>query len=103
VVRHICKEFGIKNPDSRRVRCLGHIINLAAQAFLFGKDQDSFEAMTRSKHEQQDFEAVRKLWRTKGPLGKFHNTVLFIRKTPQRRDSWNMIAKGLVAKEFDGE
>jgi BED zinc finger len=85
-IRFICKEFGIPKPDSRRVRCLGHIINLAAKAFLFGTDVDSFEAITRSKMEKQDFEAVRKLWRTKGPFGKFHNTVLFIRKTPQRRD-----------------
>jgi hypothetical protein len=33
----------IKDPDSRRVRCLGYIINLAAKAFLFGKDADAFE------------------------------------------------------------
>jgi hypothetical protein len=59
-------------------------------------------AVNRLKKEQQDFEAVRKLWRRKGPLGKFHNTVLFIRKTPQRRDAWDMIIKGLVEKDLDG-
>jgi hypothetical protein len=30
-------------PDGRRVGCLGHIINLVAKAFLFGKDVESLE------------------------------------------------------------
>jgi hypothetical protein len=32
----------LKDLDSRRVRCLSYIINLAAKAFLFGKDADAF-------------------------------------------------------------
>jgi hypothetical protein len=36
----------IKDPDSRRVRYLEHILNLAAKAFLFKKDADSFEEET---------------------------------------------------------
>jgi hypothetical protein len=31
-----------ENPSARRSRCLGHIVNLAAQAFLFGKDCTAF-------------------------------------------------------------
>jgi hypothetical protein len=93
----------IKNPDSRRVRCLGHIINLAAKAFLFGKDSDSFEANSRDKKEKADFEAVRKLWRDHGAYGKFHNVVQFIRITPQRRDKWADIAKGTVEEHLEGK
>jgi len=39
-IRAILKKhrLDIKDPNSRRVRCLGHIINLAAKAFLFGKN-----------------------------------------------------------------
>jgi hypothetical protein len=33
----------IEDPDSRRLRCLGYIINLAAKAFLFRKDADTFK------------------------------------------------------------
>jgi hypothetical protein len=33
----------IIQPKTRKVRCLGHIINLVAKAFLFNKDKDSFE------------------------------------------------------------
>jgi hypothetical protein len=51
----------IKEPDSRRVRCLGHIINLAAKAFLFGKDADAFEEESRTKKVLIKLELVRDL------------------------------------------
>jgi hypothetical protein len=38
----------IENPNSRRVRCLGHIINLASKAFLFEKDADTFKVKTNT-------------------------------------------------------
>lgn len=34
----ICRTLGIANAAERRLRCLGHILNLTAKAFLFGKD-----------------------------------------------------------------
>jgi hypothetical protein len=75
----------IKAPDNRRERCLGHILNLAAKAFLFGKDRCR---RIRGRHNQKRsnayIEKLRELWRKKGPVGKFHNTVLHIRVTPQR-------------------
>jgi hypothetical protein len=80
ILTHLCPEE--KDPNSKRVRCLGHIINLAAKAFLFGKDADAFEEESQTKKERARFEAVRELWRKKGPVGKFHNTVSFIRKNP---------------------
>ena len=39
----------LKDPDFKRVRYLGHIINLAAKAFLFGKDADVFKEESQSK------------------------------------------------------
>lgn len=78
----------IKDPDSRRVRCLGHIINLAAKAFLFGKNADAFEDTVNTTREKDHLEALREEWRKQGPLGKFHNTIKFIRTTPQRREAF---------------
>lgn len=92
----------LKDPDSRRVRCLGHIINLAAKAFLFGKDADAFEEESQSKKQLDKLEAVRELWRKKGPLGKLHNTVLFIRKTPQRREAFSSICGKEITAEIEG-
>ena len=44
-IRSILDELrpDIASPDSRRVRCIAHIINLVAKAFLFNNDADSFE------------------------------------------------------------
>jgi hypothetical protein len=44
--------------QARRLRCYGHILNLVAKAFLFGKDADSFELeynnlVVLRQHEQE--------------------------------------------------
>jgi hypothetical protein len=65
----------IKEPDTRRVRCLGHIINLVAKAFLFGNDEESLKAEGMTKKEIQHLLAVRKEWLEHRPYGKFRNTV----------------------------
>ncbi|OLE52385.1 MAG: hypothetical protein AUG51_18275 [Acidobacteria bacterium 13_1_20CM_3_53_8] len=67
------------------MRCLGHIINLAAKAFLFGKDSEAFEIESDAAHVLSHLEKLRELWLRKGPLGKLHNTLIFIMRTPQRR------------------
>jgi hypothetical protein len=82
----------IKDPGSRRVRCLGHIINLAAKAFLFGREADAFEVETDAARKLTHLEKLRELWRKKGPLGKLHNTLIFIMRTPQRRDAFLKVA-----------
>lgn len=92
----------IKDPESRRVRCLGHIINLVAKAFLFGNDEESLEAEGMTKTQIQQLLNVRKEWLTSGPYGKFHNTVQFIRDTSQRRDEWVAIAGSGILEKFEG-
>lgn len=45
-IRYILSKLrpDIDDPNSRRGRCLGYIINLAAKAFIFGKDVEVFES-----------------------------------------------------------
>jgi hypothetical protein len=83
----------IKDPDSRRVRCLGHIINLTAKAFLFGKNADAFEDSTDTARKNGHLDVLREEWRKQGPMGKLHNTVKFIRYTPQRREIFKRLIK----------
>jgi hypothetical protein len=71
---------------TRRIRCFGHVLNLAAKAFLFGKNADAFEVeyalnIALDRHIEE-----RDAWRKHGPIGKLHNVVVFIRRTPQRRE-----------------
>ena len=90
----------IPDPDSRRVRYLGHIINLAAKAFLFSKDPDSFEANSRNKKERRVLK-LSESSRAHGLYRKFHNTIHFVRITPQRRDKWSEIANGRIEEDLE--
>jgi hypothetical protein len=92
----------IKDPDSRRIRCLRYIINLAVKAFLFGKDAEAFEEESQTKKALSKLEAVRELWRKKGPIEKFYNTVSFIRKTPQRREAFLGIYSSRITPNIKG-
>jgi hypothetical protein len=66
---------------------MGHIINLVAQAFILGEKQEMFEqALARAERGEED-DSV-KLWQLCGPIGKLHYTVVFILRTPQRRQAF---------------
>jgi len=76
-----------KEIATRRLRCFGHIINLVAQAFMFGAESELFEH-TLQAAEQQLNTGGEKLWKLCGPIGKLHYLVIYIRKTPQRRQQF---------------
>jgi len=71
-----------------RIRCSGHIINLAVQAFLFTdvvnlEDLESYD----NDEEQGDLkeeEARRAQFRLMGPLGQIHNIAIHIRGSTAR-------------------
>jgi hypothetical protein len=70
------------NAVHRRMRCYGHVINLAARAFLFGDDPDAFELEIENaeklkleiRHERE----LLALWRKRGAVGKLYNLILWI-------------------------
>ena len=94
------------DATSRRSRCLGHIINLAAKAFLFGKDTEAFKEAVESVNEVDEatesvkMKKAQELWRKRGPIGKFHNLVVYIRSSPQRREAFKQC---LVGNSNDGK
>jgi hypothetical protein len=49
----------IKDLNSRRVRCLKHIINLAVKAFLFGKNADAFKDSIDTAYKNGHLKALR--------------------------------------------
>jgi len=67
----------IRDPDKRRVRCIGHIVNLAARAFIFGRNADAFEAQTDDARRRTHLERLQQLWREKEPIRKLHNVIVF--------------------------
>ena len=83
-----------------RIRCIGHIINLAVQAFLFADMMDIEELESYDKKEQQgdtrDKEARRIKFRLMGPLGQMHNIVIHIRGSTSRIVEFLELASRLI-------
>jgi hypothetical protein len=88
-----------KQIKARRARCLAHIINLAAQAFLFGSDTSAFESQATDGDEEENFDTdtmrmKQEAWRKTGALGKLHNVVSYIFSSSGRRDAWRNVSVG---------
>lgn len=83
-----------ENARNHRTRCFGHIINLAARAFLWGEDPDSFEREAFTEAAFQVEERELRLWRKRGAVGKLHNIVRFVRASPQRGELMKSLACG---------
>ncbi|RKK17352.1 hypothetical protein BFJ67_g17708 [Fusarium oxysporum f. sp. cepae] len=81
------------DTGARRMRCFGHIFNLVAQAFLYGDDAASFELQSEAYGMLERAEEDLEHWRAKGPVGKLHNIVKFIRASPQRTEAFKSHAR----------
>lgn len=90
----LLETHGIKyDPLHHRLRCNGHIINLTAQAFLFSTDEDALDS-TNNLNSFIPTEQEMESWRRKGPLGKLHNLVVYIQRSPQRSASFQLLSSG---------
>ena len=93
----------VKQRRARRLRCLGHVINLSIKAFLYGKEYDAFKKDIESTKEKSDLLKELKIWRERGPVRRLHNIIIFICRSPQRRDRFKEIRAfaGKEAGAFD--
>jgi hypothetical protein len=95
-----------KDPDSRRVRCIGHVINLGARDFILGQDIEVFKHAVAGgakgwKKSKVALEVAQEAWRRKGPVGKLHNIISFIRGSVQRTEQFRKTA--VDDKDVDGK
>ena len=90
----------ITNNDikQRRIRCFGHIINLSARAFLFGKNPDAFEVEDAMNISLERHLEKSEAWRKQGPVGKLHNIATWIKRSPQRIARFKKVSQGLEAE-----
>jgi len=81
-VKDLEEAFGYQH-GWRRIRCMGHVINLVARALLFGENPDGFE----EENQESMVEIIKqqKQWRALGPIGKLHNVVVWIRSSAERQ------------------
>ncbi|KAM4061909.1 transposase-like protein [Hirsutella rhossiliensis] len=58
----------------RRLRCIGHVINLVVRAVIFGSNVSKFEAELRGATDEFKFD----IWAKKGAIGRLHNIATYI-------------------------
>jgi hypothetical protein len=82
----------VYDAKQHRLRCMGHIINLSVNSFLFVMATDDIEipqeeaTLTETLNEIQN-------WRRFGPLGMLHNIVVNIQASPQRIQEFCLLSK----------
>ena len=79
------------SPDEARLRCFGHVLNLAAKALLFGIDPDAFEHGSGNELDPKAEEAEFLKWRRSGSIGRAYNFVVFLYRSSQRQQLFRMI------------
>lgn len=72
-----------------RVRCLGHIIHLAAHDFFFRRPSDTLGDGEKVHSPTPDDNMA---WRDLGCYGKLHNIVVWIQRSPQRRNRFRVLS-----------
>lgn len=91
------------NPVDNRLRCLGHIINLAVQAFLFAKDEEAIdEAERQSQRSNRDIDEEIALasmkskegWSTVLPLQKLHGFCVALNRSASLKAAFKKLCKG---------
>ncbi|KAJ3499546.1 hypothetical protein NLG97_g234 [Lecanicillium saksenae] len=83
-------EFGF-DPNERRLRCLGHSIQLAVRRLLFGEAADAMESIGSGEldcdYDSESSSAyLLTQWRRSGPIGRLHNLNAAILHSPQNLD-----------------
>jgi hypothetical protein len=64
-----------KQRRHRRLRCLGHIVNLCCQAFLMGRIYEKYLAKLEKHYQHGDYVKVEERWKKFGCLGRFNDLV----------------------------
>lgn len=80
-LQELGKQIGF-DPIQKRLRCMGHILNLIAEAYLFGQDESSW----KENFNKAGIKERRELWRQRGELGKLHNLVAHVMGSGKRTD-----------------
>ena len=78
--------MGKEARKRRRIRCLCHVTNLVAKAFLLGSKEENVTKNLLVAEHQSDFESISRIWKSHGALGRLQNLIRHIRLSPQRRD-----------------
>ena len=74
-----------------RLRCMGHVINLAAQDFIFGQNSTKWLQEIACLEEASEIDSIQKSWLSRGEIGHLQNLITLIRSSPQRRQAFRAL------------
>jgi hypothetical protein len=86
---------------ARRLRCFGHIVNLAAQSLLAGRNAELKKAQEELEIDDEDYGHQSRRWIHQGPLGKVQRLVKYVLASPQRREEFGALSGGRKVAQFD--
>jgi hypothetical protein len=94
----LTEENIIWNASQWRLRCLGHIINLEVQAFLFHNviEVEELKSYDESEESTDIGDEAKKKFHLLGPLGKLHNIIINIRGSPSRTAEFLQLAGRMI-------
>jgi len=91
----LAREFNF-DPVQARIRCIGHVINLVAKTVMVGNAAESFdEELSTITSESEQLQK----WRKRGPVGKLHNLVTYITRSPQRIEQFEALQTSLLHQQ----
>jgi hypothetical protein len=86
---------------ARRLRCIGHIINLSARSLLDPSRSELVIAAEELEIDELIKDRDADAWQSIGSLGKLHRLIKYVLASPQRREEFGEIKGGRKVIEFD--
>jgi len=105
-VKYLFKQLDPSLDDdaitSRRLRCLSHVINLAAQALLASSDPEAGESPEMDADEGSEaYDRSVRAWIHSGPLVKLQRLIKYVLSSGLRREEFDKLKGGKKVVEFD--
>ena len=97
---HLLEEEGLEWVASHwRIRCLGHIINLAVQAVLFHDviRMEELELYDESEESEELGDEAKKRFRLLGPLGQLHNIIVHTHSSSDCTAEFSALASRMIS------
>jgi hypothetical protein len=101
--RAIARDLGVWHPVDNRLRCFGHIINLAVQAFLFARSEEAVAEAERQLQRcrtDMDYEFGANTikmdghgWLTILPPQKLHSLILKLKMSDMLKSQFKKIGE----------
>lgn len=85
--------FGEQGALDRRLHCYGQIFNEVSRAILYGDDFEAFENASKRLDCGDISDDYLNHWRRRGPIGRLHNLVRWVRSSPQRGKLFKAIVR----------